>query len=943
METSELSSEMLEDLKIEAANLIEKLGIDSANVHLSQNLTQGLDSEALASVFRVVHSLKGLAMMARMGDIEKVLHLFEDLLAKMKSGHSVDFDAFFDVFLDLQGVLELAFFHLPESPLPPHASNIEKIMSTVLQLASDSQTTPENPPLNDPGPENRTKARYAGESGPVVVKVDQSQWRKWKNREEPLFALITDDTSASLESFQGSELGISLGAVGEILSFQAMVSKVMLVFATDLPLELLNQLGTFEIFPLKKTDGLVAINGQFSVMLGEEEGASQSPHHTPDPTQAATHVNPKPQPSPHESHTGSAGSPSIAFEDFDGKNKNHTELPDLDPEMLQDFLINADELIEAINQSMLQLETDPSNDEAIESIFRSAHTIKGTAGMFGLHAIERVTHECENIFDRVRKKSIKVTSHLMDGLFGAFDVVKQCFENLKRGKSAEIKINDCLHRLKMSAAGLPPTTPSEVPVLASSPSTSHQGSPITSSPSPNPSASKFSPKSEGAPGKDHNQNPPPAAPSAAQPEGAATIRVDLKRLDSLVNLVGELVIDRTRFSRIEEELRNENANSELCHRMTESVILFSRHMNEVQSIIMKVRMVPVGNALYKFTRVVRDLSRQLNKEMDLIIEGGETELDKTLVEEIADPLVHLVRNSVDHGIELPADRIAKGKPGKGTIRLRAYQDGNVIVISVSDDGKGLQIEKIRKKAITQGLIKESEAISNKEIFNLIFEPGFSTADQVTNISGRGVGMDVVKKNIVKLRGLIELDSEVDKGTTVTIKLPLTLAIIPSLMIDVCGENYAIPIVNVIESIRIDPKEIQKIGRANFVKLRDQVLPLVDLAGVFKLNTLEDRVWYKENQASTVGAEQNLQAQKRTQKQRVIFVVVGVGEKRVGIVVNQLQGQQEIVIKNLGSLIGRQKGIAGACVLGNGRVALVLDIGEVIDSFSISRFQMSRAA
>jgi two-component system chemotaxis sensor kinase CheA len=357
-------------------------------------------------------------------------------------------------------------------------------------------------------------------------------------------------------------------------------------------------------------------------------------------------------------------------------------------------------------------------------------------------------------------------------------------------------------------------------------------------------------------------------------------------------------------------------------------------MNEVQSIIMKVRMVPVGNAFYKFTRVVRDLSKQVDKEIDLVIEGGETELDKTLVEEIGDPLVHLIRNSVDHGVEAPDAREAAGKPRKGTIRLKAAQDGNMIVITVRDDGKGLQTERIRNKAIAVGLIKETDQLSDKEIFNLIFEAGFSTADQVTNISGRGVGMDVVKKNIVKLKGVIELDSQLGKGTCTTIKLPLTLAIIPSLMIGVKGESYAIPLVNVIETIRLDPAEVQHVGASAFVKLREQVIPLMPLTDAFEMQDMDDRFWYRSGEnVEGVTSRATLRANQtrgRGNRSRMIFVVVGVGEKRVGVVVDELLGQQEIVIKSLGRLMGRQRGVAGGCVLGNGRVALVLDAGEMIE-------------
>jgi two-component system chemotaxis sensor kinase CheA len=352
-------------------------------------------------------------------------------------------------------------------------------------------------------------------------------------------------------------------------------------------------------------------------------------------------------------------------------------------------LSNADDLIENLSQAMLELEGNPESKEAVESIFRNAHTIKGTSGMFGFRAIEKLTHKMENLFDRIRKGTLSVTPALMDGLFFGLDRIRRMFEAIKKNQSSEQPINDALAKLSAAVSGKAVAKPAGAPAAA-------------------PAAS--APPAAAAPAA-----PPPAAkPAADKPaadkkktdekktdEAGGTIRVDLKRLDSLVNLVGELVIDRTRFARIEEELRG-NGNSELGHSMSESVLLFGRHMNEVQSIIMKIRMVPVGNAFYKFTRVVRDLCRQIGKEIDLHIIGGETELDKTLVEEIGDPLVHLIRNSVDHGVELPDDREKLGKTRKGNIHLKASQDGNMIVITIQDDGKGLHVDKIKAKAIERG-------------------------------------------------------------------------------------------------------------------------------------------------------------------------------------------------------------------------------------------------
>lgn len=420
--------------------------------------------------------------------------------------------------------------------------------------------------------------------------------------------------------------------------------------------------------------------------------------------------------------------------------------------------------------------------------------------------------------------------------------------------------------------------------------------------------------------------------ASSEPQG--TIQVDLKKLDSLVHLVGELVTDRTRFARIEEAMRLGGVNADLSQQMAASVLLFGRHMNEVQDIIMKVRMVPIENAFYKFARVVRDFSRQCGKEVELVIHGGNTELDKKLVEEIVDPLVHLIRNSIDHGIEEPQQREANGKSRKGQIRLAASQQGDLIVICIEDDGKGLDAELIRAKAIRNGIIKESDNIHPKDILNLIFEPGFSMAEKVTIIPGRGVGMDLVKKNIQKLKGVVELDSVQGKGTKISIKIPMAFAIVPSLMVEVAGESFAIPLVNVIESIRISADEIQRMGTAQFVKLRDQVVPLVRFSDVMGLTNIESNFWYRPTQSTPALSRR---------RERLVFVVVGIGNERLGLVVDKLLGQQEIVIKPLGKLLRNHPGLSGGCVLGDGRVALVIDVADIAGSESFQRGVYARRA
>jgi len=339
---------------------------------------------------------------------------------------------------------------------------------------------------------------------------------------------------------------------------------------------------------------------------------------------------------------------------------------------------------------------------------------------------------------------------------------------------------------------------------------------------------------------------------------------------------------------------------------------------------MKVRMVPIGNAFNKFTRIVRDLSKSLNKQIELYISGESAELDKTLVDQIGDPLVHLIRNSCDHGIESPEERKKKGKDPRGRIMLSAMQEGNHIVIKIEDDGKGIDPVIIRRKAIEKGIINEDEQLSERDIFNLIFAAGFSTAEQVTNISGRGVGMDVVKKNIMKLKGMLEIDSTINQGTCITIRLPLTLAIVQSLLVRSHNETFAIPLGSVIESIRVAPQDIQKIGDAEVVRLRERVLPLLHLNEALNLSTKANTIpdFIQQRKKDKLGRRKN----------KLFIVVAGHPDRPYGIVVDQLLNQQEMVIKSMGRLLKTVPCVAGGAVLGHGEVVLVLDMAELEESF-----------
>lgn len=407
------------------------------------------------------------------------------------------------------------------------------------------------------------------------------------------------------------------------------------------------------------------------------------------------------------------------------------------------------------------------------------------------------------------------------------------------------------------------------------------------------------------------------APRKAEPKedgesrgGAAveqTIRVDVKRLDHLMNLIGELVLGKNRLIKINDDVEERYEGEAFLEELNQVVSIVSLVTTDLQIAVMKTRMLPIGKVFNKFPRMIRDLSRELNKKIELEITGEETELDKSIVEEIGDPLVHIIRNSCDHGVETPDVRLAAGKEEGGTIQLKAYHEGNHIVIQIIDDGKGLDAEMLKQKSIEKGIIteKEADAMTEKEAFGLIFRPGFSTAAQVTSVSGRGVGMDVVKTNIEKLNGMIDIDSEVGKGTSMKLKIPLTLAIIQALLVGVQEEYYAIPLASVLETVRISKDEIYTVESRSVMRLRDEVLSLVHIGDIFEVERVFDN------------------------SEHAYVVVLGLAESKIGLIVDSLVGQEEIVIKSLGEYLKGIEGIAGATIRGDGGVTLIVDVAALM--------------
>ncbi|WP_367696407.1 chemotaxis histidine kinase/response regulator CheAY2 [Helicobacter pylori] len=647
-------------------------------------------------------------------------------------------------------------------------------------------------------------------------------------------------------------------------------------------------------------------------------------------------------------------------------------------EIMEDFLIEAFEMNEQLDQDLVELEHNPEDLDLLNRIFRVAHTIKGSSSFLNLNILTHLTHNMEDVLNRARKGEIKITPDIMDVVLCSIDLMKTLLVTIRdtgsdTNNGKENEIEEAVKQLQAitsqnleGAKERTKETPKEeakeeIKEKAKEEVKANKAPTAENSASDNPLADEpdldyanmsaeeveaeierllnkrqeadkerraqkkqeAKPKQEVAPTKEAHKTETPKAPKtetkakakADTEENKApsigveqTVRVDVRRLDHLMNLIGELVLGKNRLIRIYSDVEERYDGEKFLEELNQVVSSISAVTTDLQLAVMKTRMQPVGKVFNKFPRMVRDLSRELGKSIELIIEGEETELDKSIVEEIGDPLIHIIRNSCDHGIEPLEERRRLNKPETGKVQLSAYNEGNHIVIKISDDGKGLDPVMLKEKAIEKGVISErdAEGMSDREAFNLIFKPGFSTAKVVSNVSGRGVGMDVVKTNIEKLNGIIEIDSEVGVGTTQKLKIPLTLAIIQALLVGVQEEYYAIPLSSVLETVRISQDEIYTVDGKSVLRLRDEVLSLVRLSDIFKVDAI---------------LESNSD---------VYVVIIGLADQKIGVIVDYLIGQEEVVIKSLGYYLKNTRGIAGATVRGDGKITLIVDVGAMMD-------------
>lgn len=587
--------------------------------------------------------------------------------------------------------------------------------------------------------------------------------------------------------------------------------------------------------------------------------------------------------------------------------------PDMQ-EIVESFIIETDEILEELDHDLVQLEDKPDDDELLNQIFRAFHTIKGTSGFLGLERLTKVTHCCEDILNKLRKGETKLSSELMDVILLGYDKIKELIVVIESDKNENVKIDDTVLHLENAIKGIENPEESTEEILEEIVDEEPQEAiveKITEEISPTEDVEEVKsvekveePQPEIIIAKEKNVKKRPQRKAED-----TNIRVDVERLDELLNIVSELVLGRNQLAQVNSEVILDHEGSKIARDLADATKQIDLMTNELQLVVMKTRMVKVGKVFNRFPRVVRDLSKEMEKSVNLVIKGEETELDKTLIEEINDPLVHLVRNSVDHGIETPEERKAKGKDPLGTLILSASHEGNHVIIEIEDDGKGINTDVMKAKAIEKGILTEEKAndLTETEAFNLIFAPGFSTAAKVTNVSGRGVGMDVVRTNVSKLRGIINIESKVDVGTKIIIKLPLTLAIIAGMVVRTREEIMVIPLSSVVEVLRVHTEEIYSVNSNEVIKVRDRVIPLVSI----------DKLLYNQKESIESKVFQ-------------FVVIVGIAEKEFGIKVDEMIGQKEVVIKSLGNYLGNIEGIAGSSIMGDGRVVMILDIAELIN-------------
>jgi len=561
-------------------------------------------------------------------------------------------------------------------------------------------------------------------------------------------------------------------------------------------------------------------------------------------------------------------------------------MPDEMEEIIAEFITESEETLDKVDPLFIELEAKGDDPEILNKLFRSVHTIKGAAGFLGFQAMVDVAHSAENIMKKLRDGAIKISRPLMDTILKSVDMLRLLLKHVKEKDNIVENTAPLVQELNLALeAAMPPSGAHPAP------SPEHDETPQAVETVPAPRVVPAETAAE------------KTAPD--KQESLQTLRVDVIKIDKVMDLTGEVVLVRNRLLNIVNRLEHQYSDDHDVQSLLEAVSFLDLITSDMQLGVMKMRMQPIAKVFSKFPRLVRDISGPLGKAVELKVSGEETEVDKSVIEQIGDPMVHIIRNAVDHGLETPQDRVAQGKPALGTISISAEQKGSQIIIEVSDDGRGINLDKVRKKAVHKGLITAEEAsrMTDEAIINLIFLPGFSTAEVATELSGRGVGMDVVKTNISKLNGNVEITSKKDQGSTFTIRIPLTLAIIQTLMVRSGNARYAIPLAPVEETLMVSKDNISNMGGMETLIIRGKVHPLFSLSSMLK--------------AASGGEDTYRYA-----------VVVAIGDKRFCIGVDELLGQEEVVIKTVSGINSGSSYILGATITGDGRVVFILDLAAI---------------
>ncbi|MCX7163113.1 MAG: chemotaxis protein CheA [Betaproteobacteria bacterium] len=611
-------------------------------------------------------------------------------------------------------------------------------------------------------------------------------------------------------------------------------------------------------------------------------------------------------------------------------------------DLLQDFLVEAGDLLSGVDNKLVDLEQNPTDHALLNEIFRGFHTIKGGAGFLNATSLVTLCHLTENLFDRLRNGELAITGELMDVIMAATAGVREMFAVLEHGTQPDPADPVVLARLKAALAGESPAAVA-APVVAVAVPAANPPAPAGAAPDWNnlfnavtgvaaPAAAMAAtgvapaapPLSHDVTGESPEQIIHAAVgrravdkPGAQVPVGRRdtektrdnSIRVDTTRLDQVLNLSGEIGLTKNRLNALRSDILNGRSDTETLHALDQAVSQLDLLVSDLQNAVMKTRMQPVGRLFQKYPRIARDLARSLGKDVELVLVGEETEIDKTMIEDLSDPIIHLIRNAVDHGVEPTADRRAAGKPEKSQVRLEARQEGDHIILIVADDGRGMNPERLRAKALEKGIITDEEAntMDDRQSFNLVMLPGFSTKEVASDVSGRGVGMDVVKTNIQKLNGSIEIKSVLGKGSTFIISLPLTLAILPVLLVKIGEQPFAVPLSMVREILPIRIEAVQEVGGCATMVVRGEVMPMYPLSHLLG--------W-----SSDLVPEYG--------------VLMQMAEHTFILAIDGFMGREDAVIKSLDDF--RPKGVAGVTTLSNGQIVLILDMKEVLGAFGDGR-------